>query len=113
MSPFFSSNILRVISAGSLTPSKRLVALAENHPETRAAIVNWYRAARTSRWLNLVDVRETINTADQVGRVLVFNILGGNYRLIVTANWSRQQLFFKSLLTHTEYYRGNWRTKWQ
>jgi hypothetical protein len=36
----------------------------------------WFRTARSSRWMNLDDVRERYPSADQVGRVLIFNVRG-------------------------------------
>ena len=66
---------------------------------------------RASEWESLKDVREQYPDADHVGRVLVFNIQGSRYRLIVTEAFRRQRLYVKALLTHKEYDREEWK-KW-
>jgi mRNA-degrading endonuclease HigB of HigAB toxin-antitoxin module len=43
--------------------------------------------------------------------VLIFNVLGGNYRIITTVTYSRQSMHVKALLTHREYERKEW-MKW-
>lgn len=53
----------------------------------------------------------TFSSADQVGNVLIFNVMGGNYRLITTVNYERQTIYVKDLLTHRAYDRGGWK-KW-
>ncbi|SPF53508.1 conserved hypothetical protein [Candidatus Sulfopaludibacter sp. SbA4] len=85
--------------------------LAAKHPETIDALENIYRVARKSRWNGLHEVRERFPSADQVGGVLIFNVLGGNYRLIMTVTYSRQLMHVKALLTHREYERKEW-MKW-
>ena len=92
--------------------SKRgLMNLAAKHSETVAVLEHIYRVARKSRWHGLHEVREAFPSADQVGSVLIFNVLGGNYRLIMTVSYSRQLMHVKALLTHGEYDRKEW-MKW-
>ena len=81
---------------------------ANKHPETMAALENLYRIARKAAWQGLHQVREQFPSADQVGSVLIFNILGGRYRLITRVSYSSQTLFVKALLTHREYDRKRW-----
>ena len=88
-----------------------LLKLAKKHPETLATLGLWYKAARKAEWRGLHEVRLDFPSADQIGGLLVFDILGNNYRLIAGANYSRQQLFIKELLTHGEYDRKGW-MKW-
>lgn len=88
-----------------------LLKLAQKHPETLTVLAFWYKVARKADWHGLHEVRREHPSADQVGSVLIFDILGGNYRLIATANYARQQLFVKALLTHWEYERKGW-MKW-
>lgn len=71
----------------------------------------WFRAARTASWQSLQDVRMSFPDADQVGAVLIFNIRGNRYRLIVTHTFPKNKLYVKALLTHKEYDRKEW-TKW-
>ena len=92
--------------------SKRgLFIQARKHPETIGALDHWYRVARKAAWEGLHQVRLDFPSADQVGAVLIFNVLGGRYRLITTAVYRKHRIYVKSLLTHREYDRKEW-MKW-
>lgn len=73
--------------------------------------VVWYKAARLAEWRSLKEVRSTFPDADQVGSVLIFNIRGNRYRLIVTEIFPKNKLYVKALLMHKEYDRKEW-MKW-
>ena len=88
-----------------------LLRLAKKHPETLPTLHLWYKVAKKAEWHGLHQVRREYPSADQVGDVLIFDVLGNNYRLIATVNYARQQLFVKALLTHPEYDRKGW-MKW-
>ena len=47
-----------------------------------------------------------------VNDLLVFNIRGNRYRLIAYPVFSRRRIYVKALLTHAEYDRKDWVTKW-
>jgi mRNA interferase HigB len=85
--------------------------LVHKHPETSRWATAWHKAARRATWQGIHQVREQFPSADQAGRVLVFNVLGGNYRLITAVHYPTQRLFVKALLTHGEYDRREW-MKW-
>ncbi len=61
--------------------------------------------------MDLSDVRLNFRDADQVGRVLIFNIRRNLYRLIVRVDYRSKVVMVKDLLTHKEYDRKAW-TKW-
>ena len=88
-----------------------LLRLAKKHPETIPTLSLWHKAARKAEWRGLQEVRLDYPSTDQIGGLLIFDIMGNNYRLIVGVNWARQQLFVKELLTHGEYDRKGW-MKW-
>lgn len=87
---------------------KRLIA---KHPETADLLNAWYRTARKAEWSGLHEVRRIFPSADQVGSALIFNVMGGNYRLIAAVNYRTQRIYVKGLLTHREYERKEW-MKW-
>ena len=60
-------------------------------------------------WRNFMDVRNTIASASKVGNLYVFNIR--DYRLIVGINFKRQAIYYKAILSHPEYDKGHWKTK--
>ena len=82
---------------------RELFAAADQHPETRQFIANFYRVVRRAEWRSLMDVRKQYPTADLVGQVLVVNVLGNHFRLLFCANFTYKALFFKGLFTHAEY----------
>lgn len=85
--------------------------LTSQHPETRPSLTRWYTVVRKAKWGQFEDVRATFSSVDRVGKVLIFNIMGGNFRLIATVANNYQRLYIKALLTHNEYDRKEW-MKW-
>lgn len=72
----------------------------------------WLEAATAANWMCLDDVRKTFSATDMVGKHLaIFNIRGGNYRLIVRMEFAGQRIYIKEFLTHREYNRKAW-LKW-
>ena len=72
----------------------------------------WYRVARKAHWRSLIDVRRHFPDADLVDNLLVFNIRRNRYRLIVFPVFASARLYIKAFLTHEEYRRQEWKTKW-
>ncbi len=91
-----------------------LVAMAGQHPKTVRFLEAWRLTVRAATWSSLVDVRRTYPSADAVkvasGRqVLVFNVCGNAYRLIVAAHFNRQIVYTLRLLTHADYSKDQWK----
>jgi mRNA interferase HigB len=84
---------------------------ARKHRETVPVLQRFYGVARKAKWHGLNEVRQHFPSADQVGNVLIFDVLGGSYRLVTTVNYTRQTLFIKVVLTHAEHDRKEW-MKW-
>jgi len=88
-----------------------LKKMTRKHPQATDEVAAWYKIARQARWRNLADVRRDFPQADQIGRVVVFNILHNQLRLITFEAFRAQRIFAKALLTHKEYDRKEW-MKW-
>ena len=58
---------------------------------------------------SLLLIRATLVLADPVGNLIVFDICGNNYRLIVYVDYKYQKVFIRAVLTHGEYDRGGWK----
>ncbi len=71
---------------------------------------DWYNAARQANWKSLSDVRNGYPSADMVGDLIVFDIWHNKFLLIVRVDFSSNLMFFKGLMTHKEYRRGEWKT---
>ena len=72
----------------------------------------WYAAAKAAEWGSFAAVRVHFPNADLVNGLLVFNIRGNRFRLIVYPAFSRCKLYIKALLTHKEYDRKEWEHQW-
>jgi len=88
---------------------KRLNEFAANHPETRSALVHWYQLAKHNNFSNFSHLRETFPSADQVGKLTVFNIGGNKVRLIAAIHYNRSRIYIRAVLSHSEYDEKRWR----
>jgi mRNA interferase HigB len=88
---------------------RTLRAFWETHPDARSGLEAWYRVARTAEWRHITEVRKDYPHADAVGVCTVFNVRGGNYRLIVKIDYEWQIIFVKHIIPHREYDQGGWK----
>ncbi len=86
--------------------------LERKSADVRAELLAWYRAARKADWTRVTDVWDSVPDADYVEGLLVFNIRQNRYRLIVFPVFARRKLYIKALLSHKEYDRKDWQSKW-
>ena len=92
--------------------SKRgLFEKASKHPDATRALKYWLAVARAAEWRSLEAIRQDFPATDLVGALLVFDIKGNHYRLMVRVVFPLQRLFIKEFLTHAEYSKGAWK-KW-
>jgi mRNA interferase HigB len=88
---------------------KRLNLFADHHPETRSALTHWYETVRRHDFSSFAELRTHFPSADQVGRLTVFNIGGNKARLIAAVHYNRRKLYVRAILTHVEYDQGKWK----
>jgi len=88
---------------------KRLNDFATGNPEMRTALVRWYRLAKQGRFRSFSDLRETFPSADQVGKLTVFNIGGNKARLVAAIHYNRGKVYIRAVLTHKEYDEERWK----
>jgi len=86
-----------------------LVEFWENHADARNGLAAWHQVASHAGWRSLEDVRRTFPTADSVGRLTVFNIGGNKYRLVARMEYGKQRAYIRSVLTHAEYAKEDWK----
>ena len=92
--------------------SKRgLIEKASKYPDATRALQYWLAVARAAEWRSLEMIRQDFPATDLVGALLVFDIKGNHYRLMVRVVFPLQRLFIKEFLTHAEYSKGAWK-KW-
>ncbi|MEB3231687.1 MAG: type II toxin-antitoxin system HigB family toxin [Leptolyngbyaceae bacterium] len=79
---------------------------AQLHPNTKSALAEWYQIVKKNNFASFVDLRETFPSADQVGKLTVFNIGGNKARLIIAIHYNRKKIYIWAVLTHAEYDEG-------
>lgn len=57
------------------------------------------------------NLRATFASADYVDGLTIFNMGGNKYRLIAAIHYNRRKVFVRSVLTHAEYDRGDWKRR--
>jgi mRNA interferase HigB len=79
------------------------------NPDAERALRWWYQQVRQALWQTPADVKATFNTADAVGRKMVFDVGGNKYRVIAIIDYEGHKVFIRFVLDHKEYDRGQWK----
>lgn len=94
---------MRVIS------QKRLREFWIVHSRAEVSLRTWYKVVSEAGWQDFAELRQTFPNADQVGRLVVFNIAGNHYRLTALVDYEWQKVFVRQVMTHKEYDNGAWK----
>ena len=83
---------------------RKLVEFWEPNPETKKALQIWLSIAKTAKWKSPADVRAIDPKASVIANNrVVFDILGGRYRLVVAIRYLSDVVFIRFVGTHSEY----------
>ena len=88
---------------------RRLRELWELHPRAEVSLIAWHKAVSTATWRDFSELRRSYASADQVGRLVVFNIGGNRFRLVARVDFAWQKVFVRRVMTHEEYDAGDWK----
>ncbi|NET02514.1 MAG: type II toxin-antitoxin system HigB family toxin [Sphaerospermopsis sp. SIO1G1] len=88
---------------------KRLNEFAKLYPDTKNALAQWYQVVKENNFGSFVELRQIFPSADQVGKLTVFNIGGNKVRLIAAIHYNRKKVYIRAVLTHSEYDEGKWK----
>ena len=88
---------------------RRVKDFWQQHADAETSLRHWYTLTNRLQWDNFVELRQTFPSADQVGRLTVFNIGGNKYRLIARVEYTFKRVYIRDILTHSEYDKGNWK----
>ena len=88
---------------------KRLNEFTRLYPDTRNALAQWYKLIKQNEFSSFVELRELFPSADQVGKLTVFNIGGNKIRLIAAIHYNRKKVYIRAVLTHAEYDQERWK----
>jgi len=97
-----------------------LAKASRKHPQAAKWLAAWEKVARTTPWRSLADIRRVYPAADGValgkgrGRtvITVFNVGGNDFRLLTKISFEQQVLQVLELLTHAEYSKNRWKTRY-
>lgn len=74
------------------------------NPTTKIALEEWHYKTKKANWGNIIDKKNTFNTADYVGNNrFVFNIKGNHYRLVAIVIFASQKVYIRFIGTHAQY----------
>jgi mRNA interferase HigB len=88
---------------------KRLNEFADQHAGAKASLAHWYQVMRRTNFANFVEVRAIFPSADQVGKLTVFNVGGNKVRVIAAIHYNRRKIYVRAVLTHAEYDEQRWK----
>jgi mRNA interferase HigB len=69
----------------------------------RRQVARWIEVVGAAAWRHMGDVKQQFRSADPVGRNVVFNISGNDYRLVARLHFAAGVAEIKFLGTHREY----------
>ena len=80
----------------------------EIHSDSEQYLKTWYDTVMNSDWKTPNDVKLKYASASILrDGLIVFNIKGNSYRLVVRFNYEKQWVFILFIETHSEYYKIN------
>lgn len=88
---------------------QRLNEFALRHPKAKPGLEHWYRTMKLAAVRSFAELRALFPSADQVGKLTVFNIGGNAVRLIAAIHYNRQRVYIRAILTHSEYDEDRWK----
>lgn len=83
----------------------------ELHPEAEDPLRRWFKLATTAEWTSFAALRAECPSADYVEDLIVVNIGGNKYRLIIEVYFRDQVVLVRHVLTHAEYDKSKWKAR--
>ena len=81
----------------------------QRHAQAEVPLRAWHQIAEHATWQSHAELLQTYPSADVVQRLTVFNIGGNDFRLIARVEYERQEIYIRSVLTHAEYDKEDWK----
>ena len=72
---------------------KRLNQFADRYPESKTALIHWYRLIKQSNLSSFSELPSLFPSVDQVGKLMVFNVGGNKVRLIAAIHYNRKKVY--------------------
>ncbi|MDZ7704204.1 MAG: type II toxin-antitoxin system HigB family toxin [Trueperaceae bacterium] len=96
------------INVTNVIAPRTLRTFWDNHPHAEVPLKAWLRDIQKSRYESFADLRERYPNADLAkakdgSTVVVFNVGGNKYRLVVYISYKSQRVYIRQIFTHEEY----------
>ena len=83
---------------------RTIVEYGNQHANAKTPLDSWYRTVKAVKWNDFQDIKNTFNSAENVGnKRYVFNIKGNDYRLVGKILFAQQIIYIRFIGTHGEY----------
>ncbi len=88
---------------------KRVESFIQNHPESRNSFERWGDIIRRAEFDSFNSVKNLFPHADRVGKLIVFNVGGNNYRVVAAIAYAPKIVYIRKVMTHAEYSKNFWK----
>jgi mRNA interferase HigB len=79
-------------------------AFAAQHADVRTRLGAWVAEVKASSWRSSQDIKDKYKSASFLANnIVVFNIKGNSYRLVVQVSYRNNVVVVKQIGTHSEY----------
>ena len=83
---------------------RKLREYFDKESNARVALQDWYKLAKRAHWSNFTDLKNTFNSADNVGNGrYVFNVKGNHYRIVAIVRFNYDNILIKWVGNHKDY----------
>src|SRR5262245_50383394 len=88
---------------------KALRELRTAYQDAEEPLLRRLKIVERADWSDFAALRTDFPSADLVGDLIVINIGGNKYRLIIRVYFRDQVVLVRHILTHKDYDKGSWR----
>jgi len=88
---------------------KRIREFVAKYPDSQSSLESWYQIVKQTNYDTFSQLKQHFSSADYVDGLFVFNISGNKYRLIAAFHFNRKKVYLRTILTHSEYDKGQWK----
>jgi len=86
----------------------KLNEFGTKHGRARRPLDRWVKLIKSTRYSNLINLRNTFNDPDDIGNgLIIFNISGNKFRLVALLDFVDQIVQVEKIMTHEEYNKWN------
>ena len=88
---------------------KKLREFSAEHADAEEPLSAWFKVAELADWAQWADVKGVYPKASYYHCCIIFNVCGGNYRLVVRRSLNWKTLFVVAVMTHADYDLDAWK----